>query len=252
MEEQEMGELFWEIHSGNPREGPGEFQSTKRAFDMLKDLPSNPRILDIGCGPGTQTIDLSLLTDGSIIAIDNHPQFLEDLGKKIRLSGLIDRITPLIGDMCDLHFEEGTFDIIWAEGSIYIIGFEKGFLQWRTFLKGRGYLVASELTWLRADAPEEIKEYFIKEYPGMQDIEGNLRIIEGAGYRHIGHFVIPKSAWWCYYSPLEEKISQLRPKYEGLPGALAVLEDHQREIDIFRQYSEYYGFVFYVAQLDSG
>jgi len=51
---------------------------------------------------------------------------------------------------------------------------------------------------------------------------------------------------------LEEKISQLRPKYEGLPGALAVLEDHQREIDIFRQYSEYYGFVFYVAQLDSG
>ena len=163
-----MGELFWEIHSGNPREGPGEFQSTKRAFDMLKDLPSNPRILDIGCGPGTQTIDLSLLTDGSIIAIDNHPQFLEDLGKKIRLSGLIDRITPLIGDMCDLHFEEGTFDIIWAEGSIYIIGFEKGFLQWRTFLKGRGYLVASELTWLRADAPEEIKEYFIKEYPGSR------------------------------------------------------------------------------------
>ncbi len=28
MEELEMGELFWEIHSGNPIEGPGEFQFT--------------------------------------------------------------------------------------------------------------------------------------------------------------------------------------------------------------------------------
>ena len=84
-----MGELFWEIHSGNPREGPREFQSTKRAFDMLKDLPSNPRILDIGCGPGTQTIDLSLLTDGTIIAIDNHPQFLEDLdGSQLVQAGI--------------------------------------------------------------------------------------------------------------------------------------------------------------------
>jgi len=245
-----MWELFWEIHSGNPREGPGEYQSTKRAFEMLKDLPSKPRILDMGCGPGMQTIDLSCLTDGTIMAMDNHPQFLNDLSKKIEESGQIDRITPFLGDMCNLHFEEGTFDIIWAEGSIYIIGFEKGFLQWRPFLKDRGYLVASELTWLRADAPEEVKEYFIKEYPGMQDIEGNLRIIQRTGYRHIGHFVLPESAWWCYYSPLEEKISQLRLKYEGIPENLAVLEDHQREIDFFRRYSEYYGFVFYVTQLD--
>lgn len=32
-----MGDLFGEIHSGNPREGSGEFQFTKKAFDMLKD-----------------------------------------------------------------------------------------------------------------------------------------------------------------------------------------------------------------------
>jgi SAM-dependent methyltransferase len=252
MEEREMWELFWEIHSDNPREGPGEFQSTKRAFDMLKDLPSNPRILDIGCGPGMQTVDLSRLTDGTITAIDNHQQFLEDLGKKVEHNGLNDRITTHLGDMRDLHFEEGTFDIIWAEGSIYVIGFEKGFLQWRLLLKDGGYLVASELTWLRADAPKEVQDYFIKEYPGMQDIEGNLRTIQKAGYRHIGHFVLPESAWWFYYSPIEEKISQLRQKYEGLPEALAVLEDHQREIDIFRRYSEYYGFVFYVAQIYPG
>jgi len=250
MEEQKMWDLFWEIHNGNPREGPGEFHSTRRAFEMLKDLPSCPSILDIGCGPGMQTIDLSRLTDGTIMSIDNHPQFLEDLRQKIEQNGLTDRITPYLGDMCDLHFEKGIFDIIWSEGSIYIIGFEKGFLQWRPYLKDKGYLVASELTWLQPDAPEVVKDYFSKEYPSMQDINGNLRILQRAGYHHIGHFVLPESAWWCYYSPIEEKLTQLRQKYSGNHEALAVLEDHQREIDIFRRYSEYYGFVFYIGQLD--
>ncbi len=94
MEKQEMLDLFWEIHSGNPREGPGEFQSTKRAFDMLEDLPSSSKILDIGCGPGMQTIDLGRLADGIIIAVDNHPQFLNDLKRKAQQDGLADRIIP--------------------------------------------------------------------------------------------------------------------------------------------------------------
>jgi hypothetical protein len=46
MEEQKMWDLFWEIHHGNPREGPGESHSTRRAFCMLKDLPFCPRILN--------------------------------------------------------------------------------------------------------------------------------------------------------------------------------------------------------------
>jgi hypothetical protein len=32
MEELEMGELFWDIHSGNPREGPGEFLIHKKGL----------------------------------------------------------------------------------------------------------------------------------------------------------------------------------------------------------------------------
>ena len=52
-----LPEVFWEIHSGLPREGPGDIKSTRMVRLMLKDLPRNPRILDVGCGPSMQTIE---------------------------------------------------------------------------------------------------------------------------------------------------------------------------------------------------
>ncbi len=49
--EPKPSEIFWEIHSKLPREGPGDDASTRKAFSMLADLPNAPCILDVGCGP---------------------------------------------------------------------------------------------------------------------------------------------------------------------------------------------------------
>ncbi len=85
----------------------------------------------------------------------------------------------------------------------------------------------------------------------MQDIESNLAAIRRAGYRAIGHFVLPESAWWeHYYTPVEQKLVALREKYKDNPKALAVVEFHQREIDLYRQYSDYYGYFFYVMEVN--
>jgi len=48
---------------------------------MLKGLPENPRTLDVGCGPGMQTIELAKRSSGQIYALDNHQPFLEQLKK---------------------------------------------------------------------------------------------------------------------------------------------------------------------------
>lgn len=47
--------------------------------------------------------------------------------------------------MFELPFSANTFDIIWSEGAIFIIGFEQGLREWKPFLKLGGYLVLSEL-----------------------------------------------------------------------------------------------------------
>jgi 2-polyprenyl-3-methyl-5-hydroxy-6-metoxy-1,4-benzoquinol methylase len=84
---EKMPEIFWEIHSGLPREGPGDNESTRKAYRMLKGLPENPRILDIGCGPGMQTIELAKLSSGRIDALDSHQPFLEQLKKSTKKEG---------------------------------------------------------------------------------------------------------------------------------------------------------------------
>ena len=83
-----MDEVFFEIHSDNPREGPGSFESTKQAFDSLTNLPLIPKILDIGCGPGKQTFDLLEMSDANIIAIDNHQPFLDTIQNRINIEGI--------------------------------------------------------------------------------------------------------------------------------------------------------------------
>ena len=82
MNDDERMRIFFEIHHDNPQEGPGDFESTRRAFSLLKDLPPVPRILDAGCGPGRQTFDLCRLTKGSITAVDFHQPYIDALQRQ--------------------------------------------------------------------------------------------------------------------------------------------------------------------------
>jgi ubiquinone/menaquinone biosynthesis C-methylase UbiE len=76
--------IFWEIHSGLPREGPGDNASIRRAFLMAAELPAAPRILDVGCGPGMQTLELAKISGGQITAVDIHQPFLDELQRRAR------------------------------------------------------------------------------------------------------------------------------------------------------------------------
>lgn len=242
--------VFAEVHDDIPRGGPGNFESTRKALHMLAGLPQHPSVLDVGCGPGVQTLDLASLTDGPITAVDNHQHFLDRLRGTVAQRGLSDRITVLEGDMFRFQFAPQSFDAIWAEGSIYIIGFEAGLRSWKSLLRRPGYLAATEITWLRPDPPAELEAFWANEYPAMQDMEANLTAIHRSGYVPLGYFTLPEAAWWGpYYGPIERRLPALRAKYRDQPQALQVLQSEQTEIDLYRRYSAYYGYVFYVMRV---
>ncbi|UCC39807.1 MAG: methyltransferase domain-containing protein [Candidatus Aminicenantes bacterium] len=241
-------DIFFEIHQDLPREGPGRNKYTRKAFHILPKL-DKPRILDVGCGTGGPTLELARLSQGEVVGVDIHQPYLDKFSRKIEQAGLSDRVKAMNSSMFKMNFLDESFDIIWAEGSIFIIGFERGLKEWRRFIKPNKFLVVHEMAWLQPDPPQEIDDYWKKLYAGIMTVPENLEVVSGCGYSLIGHFTLPEDAWWLeYYGPLEKRIQKLRIKYTDNPKALAVLDEEQLEIEMFKKYSKWYGSVFFIMQ----
>lgn len=242
-------EIFLDVQSGLPRQGPGSDNVTLKALSFCSGLPEKPTILDVGCGPGMQTIALAEATNSHITAVDLNQEYLDELKQSAESAGVSKSIEILCQDMCKLDFDEESFDLIWAEGSAYSIGFENALGTWKRFLKPGGYIAASELVWLRPDPPNEVAEFFGKEYPPMTDVDANLTIIKRCGYEIVDHFTLPDSAWWDhYYTPLEAKLTVLYKKYSGDTEALSIIDMTKREIEMRKLFSKWYGYEFFIGR----
>ena len=240
-------EIFFEIHKDLPREGPGSFGATKKAYDSICPSLKEPLILDIGCGPGKQTHDLLKITDGKIIAVDNHKPFIDRLNNNIRSHGFEDRASAQLGDMFNLQFKEDMFDLIWSEGAIYQIGFEKGLREFKKFLKPNGFMAVTEVSWVIEKISSDAADFWAQEYPAMKSVEENLEIVKNCGYEIVNHFILDKSDWFNdYYTPMKPRLEMIKEKYSDDETAKEVIRMHELEIEILELYYEEYGYVFYI------
>ena len=130
---------------------------TRKAFQMLPHV-DRPRILDIGCGRGVPTLELAHLSNGQIIGLEIDETSVNECTRKIKERDLSKRVRIMRCSIQDMDFPCETFDIIWAEGSIGIVGFEKGLREWRRFLKPNGFLVLIHWDGKKMGFPE-VKAY---------------------------------------------------------------------------------------------
>lgn len=241
-------DILADLHQGLDQETPTRLEYTRKAFRMLPKL-DNPRILDVGCGRGDPTLELARLSGGEVIGVDINQPALDELTRRIQQAGLSDRVRVLNCSMLDMDFPEESFDIIWAEGAVFIIGFEKGLKEWRRFLKPNGFLVVHEMTWLRPNPPAEIADHWRAIYPGIRSASEYIQQVPHYGYELIGHLPLPEDTWWLdYYGPLEARIRELREKYAEDSEVQRVLDNQQREVDVFKKHSRWYGSAFYVMR----
>jgi SAM-dependent methyltransferase len=195
-----------------------------------------------------QTLVLARETRGSITAVDTHQPFLGELSHRAARAGLSDRIQTVNASMKALDFADGSFDLMWSEGAIYIMGFAEGLRAWKRLLNPNGAIAVTEISWLASSIPDEAKRFWGEAYPFMSDVDGNLRTIESAGYSLVSHFVLPEHAWWDhYYAPLEKRIQKLKGDYKDSDEAIEFLEGEQKAIDLYRKCSASFGYVFYIA-----
>lgn len=242
-------EVFLDVQRGLPRQGPGSDVTTRAALDLCVGLPPSPSVLDVGCGPGMQTLALARALDGRITAVDLFDEYLGQLQARAEAEGFAGRIEAVQGDMSALPFPPASFDLVWSEGAAYIMGFGNALAAWRPLLKPGGCVAVSEIVWLTPSPPAEVAAFFAEECPAMTDVATNLATLRDAGYTTLGHLALPDSAWWeNYYAPLEAKLPAMAEKYAGDADALAVVEASRREIDLRRRFADAYGYAFFVGR----
>lgn len=233
---------------GIDRQGPGGDEQTLRALEFLPETGPDLRIADIGCGTGHQTEVLARRLGGTITAVDLLPEMIEGLEARMRRAGLNDRVTGLVGSMDDLPFRDEAFDLIWAEGSIYNIGFGRGLAEWRRFLKPGGVIAVTECSWLSGARLPESK--FIREnFPDIDTPSAKVRILEETGYAPLAHFALPPHCWTeNYFALTAARLPAFLEEQGHSPVAVRFAELMQEEVAHYRQYGSYYGYVFYIGQ----
>lgn len=244
-----MMDIVSEFHSKAERQGPGSDEMTKKALAALPHFGSDARILDIGCGTGASTLVLARETEASLVALDALAPFLDELQARFLSEGLQHRVETVLGDMREMPFAHNSFDAIWSEGAIYHIGFARGLREFRQYLKPRGCIAVTEVSWLTDQRPKKIEEYWMQHYSGIDTIDNKLQAISSTGYELLTHFVLPEECWTeHYYSFNRKRTQELAAKYKGVPMVEEFLREGIREADLYEQYKEYYSYVFYVAQ----
>lgn len=194
---------------------------TRTAFEMIPPI-ENPSILDLGCGTGVRTIELAKMSNGKITAIDIDSEALDTLRKKVEECGVSDRVSVIELSMLELNRLGKTYDIIWAEGSIFVVGFENGIRDWKRLLADEGFLVVHD---------EDTK------------VDWKLRLIEKHGYQEVGRIEISHGEWWNrYYAPLENLLEERKLDSEEV-GAL------RDEMNRFKKTN--IGSIFFILQIKS-
>ncbi|MDR2929198.1 MAG: methyltransferase domain-containing protein [Cytophagaceae bacterium] len=241
--------LICEYFSSIPRQGPGSPEATLKALSFVDNLTEKSQIADLGCGTGGQAITLAQNAPGSIAGLDIFPDFIDKFNKNAEKLNLQNRVKGVVGDMTNLPFKNEEFDLIWSEGAIDGMGFEKGLRHWRNFLKMDGYVAVSNLSWFTEERPAELEKYYLTHVPDMGTVWHNVSILQKAGYAPVAAFVLPEACWTDnYFAPQKAVQKAFLEKYAGNTAVEAFIADTRYQAAQYAKCKQYFGYAFYVGR----
>ena len=217
---------------------------------VLRSLPEHrfEVVVDAGCGAGRQTFVLADELKTPVHAVDSYQPFLDRLRQRAKQNGFAALVHTHCMDMEDIPSVFPKIDLLWAEGAAYNIGFANALVTWAKAVKPDGFVVVSELCWLRQEKiPEAVSAFFRSGYPEMQSAEQNIQTAEKAGYELFNTYTLPKETWVKdYYDILEPRAKSLATHSDVAVRDFAV--ETLKEIETFKIAEDSYGYVFYVLQ----
>ena len=151
--------------------------------------------------------------------------------------------------MDNLSFQNEELDLIWCEGAIYNIGFERGINEWYKFLKTGAFIAVSEASWFTEERPAEIHDFWKDAYPEIDTISQKVTQMQKAGYVPIAAFMLPENCWIVhFYHPQVSAQERFLIKYAGNKTAEKLVEYQRHEAELYYKYKAFYGYVFYIGK----
>jgi SAM-dependent methyltransferase len=164
-------------------------EHSRQAYRLLPQL-KQPRILDIGCGQGQQTMELARLAGSEVIGIDIDKAALSKFRQRIDEACLGNRIKAIHVSLFGNEFDDNSFDLLWEEGVFHLLDSSRSLPECRRLLKPDGYLVMHEtIVWFES-MREKLSEF---------------------SFELVDQHMLPKHFWWTDYgAPLEKRIQAYR------------------------------------------
>ena len=242
-------DLICEYYANVESQGPGSPEVTIKALSFVDNLTDESRIADIGCGTGGQTMVLAQNAPGIITGIDLFSTFIDLFNSNAARLNLHERVKGVVNSMDNLSFQDEELDLIWSEGAIYNIGYERGLKEWRKFLKTGGYIAVSEVSWFTEKRPAEIEEFWQDAYPGIDTIPNKIDQMQKAYYIPVASFILPEYCWTKhFYDPQVPAQESFLKKHAGNKAAEEFIANQRHETQLYYKYKEYYGYVFYIGK----
>lgn len=234
------------LFAGMPKLGPGADEYTRYALNLLPRRDFEV-VVDAGCGAGRTTLVLAQDLETVVDAVDVHQPFLDDLLYRAGQAGVRQWVRPRCMDMGDIGDVLPRIDLLWSEGAAYNIGFANALNTWAQAVVPGGFVVVTELCWVREDPASAAVAFFGDAYPDMGSVADALLAADRAGYEVLDHFTLPREAWIeDYYEVLGPRASNFLDHDDPAVREFAALT--VAEVELFDRAEGGYGYEFLVLR----
>jgi len=143
-------------------------RASSEALLALAGISPLSRVLDVGCGVGTTAIEIARRYGGDVTAVDIAPLMLERADANARAAGVRDRVRIEAGDILDLRFEDGSFDVVLAEAVTMFVDRQRAAGELARVTRPGGRVLATEFLWRRPPTSQAREIFLGQVCPGMQ------------------------------------------------------------------------------------
>lgn len=247
-----MNQYFLQAFEGMERLSPGSEGTTLYA---TKTITRNEElnILEIGGGVGTSALLLAkAFPKARIISIDNNKDYIRQLNQKASQVGLAKQVQGMVMSVKKMEFPAGQFDVIFAEGSVYLTGMERALKEWKKFLKPDGQIILNDLCWLKPHVSKEVLSYWQEQYPQMDSVRNHMELMKKSGYEVRGTIVQQRADWVeHYYKPIQDNLTRIAKEHGTKKDAKEVLAHFEKEMDMYFRFASCYSYVYFVLKREA-